>query len=138
MMGRESILLCAFILGPALVSAFLFVMFISVPTLYATDSAIIGQTVRLTEFMPGTDSAIVHAEMVVAVDRNVKMAIAGDAVDMDLNEYNGANIIKQDGVKTITYDGPLVLNGPASAGDEIELVIRHGAGETAVAAIVKG
>ena len=138
MIGRKSILPCALLFGPTSVFVFLLMMFIVVPIFYATDSTIIGQTVRLTEFASGTDSAIVHAEIVVAVDRNVEMAIAGDVVDMDLSKYNGVNIITQDGIKTITYDGPLVLNGPVSVGDEVEIVIRHGGSQTEVVAEVEG
>ena len=48
------------------------------------------------------------------------------------------NIITQDGIKTITYDGPLVLNGPVSVGDEVEIVIRHGGSQTEVVAEVEG
>lgn len=135
-MKQENIVMLVVVAG-FLTAISLLAAFLSIPIFYGTDSTIIGQTVRLTEFASGTDSAIVHAEIVVAVDRNVKMAIAGDAVDMDLNEYNGANIIKQDGIKTITYDGPLVLNGPASAGDEVEIVIRHGGSQTEVVAEIE-
>ena len=116
---------------------FSFVMVIVVPFHYATDSAIIGQTVRLTEFMPGTDSAIVHAEIVIVVDRNVKLILGGGVADLRLDKISGATNIELNDVKAVSYDGPLVLNGPASAGDEIELVIRHGASETAVTATLE-
>ena len=137
MMGYGSILLLALVIGVMFGAFFSFVMVIVVPFHYATDSTIIGQTVRLTEFMPGTDSAIVHAEIVIVVDRNVKLILGGGVADLRLDKISGATNIELNDVKAVSYDGPLVLNGPASAGDEIELVIRHGASETAVTATLE-
>ena len=136
-MNQEKTVMLVVVAG-FLTTISLLAAFLSIPIFYGTDSTIIGQTVRLTEFMPGTDSAIVHAEIVIVVDRNVQLILGGDVTDLRLDTISGATNIELNDVKAVSYDGPLVLNGPASAGDEVEILIRHGGSETAVTAVLEG
>ena len=91
---------------------------------------------KLSMVGDGQTSDTVHANMVFTVDKTARLLLAGDVLEVEL-PWSGSGIDRialKDGAYIISYDGPLLLNEPASAGDKIEIVIRNGGSETAVTA----
>ena len=102
-------------------------------------SSIDVKLVKLSMIGDGQTSDIVHCNMVFTVDKMARLLLTGDVREVDLiwSERTIDRIVVNDGVSIISYDGLLLLNEPASAGDEIEIVIRNGGSETAVTAILE-
>ena len=84
----------------------------------------------------GQTSDTVHGNIVFTVDKRVKLLLAGDVWELDMlwSDSKIDTIAVKDRVSLISYDGFLILNEPASAGDEVEILIRNGGSETAVTA----
>ena len=102
-------------------------------------SSIEVKSAQLAMVGDGQTSDTVHGNIVFVVDKNARLLLAGDVQEVELLWWDSSTdrIAVKDGAYLISYDGPLLLNGPASVGDEIELVIRHGASETAVTATLE-
>ncbi len=97
------------------------------------------KSVELTMVGDGRTSDAVHCNMVFTADKTARLLLTGDVREMKL-PWSGSGIERttlSDGARVISYDGLLLLNEPASAGDEIEVVIRYGGSETAVTATLE-
>ena len=99
-------------------------------------SSIEVKSVELAMVGDGQTSDTVHANIVFTVDKTARLLLAGDVLEVELPlSGNGIDrIAVKDGAYIISYDGTLLLNEPASAGDKVEIVIRNGGSETAVTA----
>ena len=76
---------------------------------------------------------IVRCDFLFSIDRFVPVSIGGDIEDTEI--YWGWMAPPSDAY-VVRHGGLFVLKEPASAGDEIEIVIRHGGSETTVIAEV--
>ena len=93
---------------------------------------------KLSMVGDGQTSDTVHANIVFTVDKTARLLLTGDVLEVEL-PWSGSSIDRialKDGAYIISYDGTLLLNEPASAGDKVEIVIRNGGSETAVTAIL--
>ena len=102
-------------------------------------SSIEVKSAQLAMVGDGQTSDIVHGNIVFVVDKNARLLLAGDVQEAELlwRDSSTDRIAVKDGAYLISYDGLLLLNGPASVGDEIEIVIRHGGSETTVTATLE-
>ena len=100
------------------------------------ESEISVEAVRLLFVSDAPESAVVHGSLLFSVTPSVLVEFGGDVESMSITAYN-ADIIYADGTKIVRYDGLLALKEPVSAGDEIDLVIRHGGSETVLSIVVE-
>ena len=82
------------------------------------------------------ESAVVHGSLLFSVTPSVFVEFGGDVKSMSITADN-SDIIYVDETKIVRYDGLLALKEPVSAGDEIDLVIRHGGSETVMSIVVE-
>ena len=76
---------------------------------------------------------IVRCDFLFSIDRLVPVSIGGDIENTDIDwEW----MAPPSDAYVVRHGGLFVLKEPASAGDEIEIVIRHGGSETTVIAEV--
>ena len=100
------------------------------------DTSIDVKLIELVIVGDGQTSDIVHGNIIFTVDKRSKLLLTGDVweVNMLWSDSKIDTIAVKDGVSLISYDGFLILNEPASAGDDVEILIRNGGSETAVTA----
>ena len=79
-------------------------------------------------------SHIVRCDFLFSIDKLVPISIGGDIKDTDIR-WGG--MVPLSDAYVIRNGGLFALKEPASAGDEIEIVIRHGGSETAVTATLR-
>ena len=96
------------------------------------------ESIRLTPFHGKTESGVIHGEIVLTVDRKVRILLEGDIVEMEFLHIDRQNVVQSGEGYIIYYSGPLQLVEPKSVGDEVNILIRHGGSETAVTATVGG
>ena len=99
-------------------------------------SSIEVKSVRLAMVGDDKTSDTVHGNIIFTVDKRANLLLTGDVWEVELlwSDSRIDPIAVKDGVSIISYDGLLILNEPASAGDEVEIVIRNGGSETSVTA----
>ena len=76
---------------------------------------------------------IVRCDFLFSIDRFVPVSIGGDIEDTDIR---WGWMAPPSDAYVVRHGGLFVLKEPASAGDEVEIVIRHGGSETLVIAEV--
>ena len=96
------------------------------------------ESIRLTPFHGKTESGVIHGEIVLTVDRTVRILLEGDIVVMGFLHIDGQNLVPNGEGYIIYYSGPLQLVEPKSVGNEVNILIRHGGSETAVTAVLEG
>ena len=97
-------------------------------------------SVWLEAFRDGSGINVVDAEIIIVASQHVPISLAGDIKTKRLSngfQYGNWETRSGDGV-IIHYEGLLELTESKSVGDEIEIVIRHGASETRIVAEVGG
>ena len=102
-------------------------------------SSIEVKSAKLAMVGDGQTSDIVHGNIVFVVDKYARLLLAGDVQEVELlmSDGNTSRIAVKDGSRIISYDGLLLLNEPASVGDEVHILIRHGGSQTEVVAVVE-
>ena len=100
------------------------------------ESEISVEAVRLLFVSDAPESAVVHGSLLFSVTPSVLVEFGGDVKSMSITADN-SDIIYVDETKIVRYDGLLALKEPVSAGDEIDLVIRHGGSETVMSIVVE-
>ena len=113
---------------------------IAVAIIFFTTSPVSGNAdldvegIRLTAFHDGAGIDIVDAEILLTVSRHVKVLLEGDVKTKTL--FGGAlytaGVERSGDGLIIHYKGLLELTETKSVGDEVEILIRHGAGETRI------
>ena len=94
------------------------------------------ESIRLTPFHGKTESGVIHGEIVLTVDRKVRILLEGDIVEMEFRYIGRQNVVPSGEGYIIYYSGPLQLVEPKSVGDEVNILIRHGGSQTEVVAEV--
>ena len=81
------------------------------------------------------DARIVICDFLFLIDKEVPVTVGGDMVNalIPIEAFFSAG-----DVEVVKGSRIFVLKEPAAPGDEVEILIRHGANETAVTATVKG
>ena len=78
---------------------------------------------------------IVRCDFLFSIDRFVPISIGGDIEDTDIRwEW----MVPPSDAYVVQHSGLFALKEPASVGDEIEIVIRHGESETMIVVEVGG
>ena len=95
------------------------------------------ESIRLTPFHGKTESGVIHGEIVLTVDRKVRILLEGDIVEMEFLHIDRQNAVPSGEGYIIYYSGPLQLVEPKSVGDEVNILIRHGGSQTEVVAEVE-
>ena len=90
------------------------------------------ESIRLTPFHGKTESGVIHGEIVLTVDRKVRILLEGDIVEMEFLHIDRQNVVQSGEGYIIYYSGPLQLVEPKSVGDEVNILIRHGGSQTEV------
>lgn len=96
------------------------------------------ESIRLTPFHGKAESGVIQGEIVLTVDRKIRILLEGDIVEMEFWYTDRQNMVPSGEGYIIYYFGPLQLVEPKSVGDEVNILIRHGGSETAVTATVGG
>ena len=78
---------------------------------------------------------IIRCDFLFSIDRFVPISIGGDIEDTDIR---WGWMAPPSDAYVVRHDGLFVLKDPASVGDEIEIVIRHGGSETSIVVEVGG
>ena len=107
---------------------------------YEINNSVSNLEVKQIWLMPAHDGAefnIVQGEILMTVDRYVKIVLAGDIMETRFSSYDGQIIQSGDGY-IIAYSGPLQLMGPKTVGDEVRIQINHGGSMTEAVAVVEG
>ena len=92
------------------------------------------EMVRLVALYDGPDINIVDAEIILTASRNTAVSFEGD-VRKEAVSRNSVKFL-DDGV-IIRYQGLLWLTEPRAVGDEVNILIRHGASQTEVVAEIE-
>ena len=95
------------------------------------------ESIRLTPFHGKTESGVIHGEIVLTVDRKVRILLEGDIVEMEFLHIDRQNVVQSGEGYIIYYSGPLQLVEPKSVGDEVNILIRHGGSQTEVVAEIE-
>ena len=120
------------IIGFVSVFGFMFIMaFVIFVYPHFEESSIRVDQLDVTLVSDSDGSHIVRCDFLFSIDKLVPISIGGDIEDTDIR-WMGLGPLSD--AYVIRNGGLFVLKEPASVGDEIEIVIRHGGSETTVTA----
>ena len=121
-----NVVVAVFVFGSLFIAAFVLFVYPNFE-----ESSIRVDQLDVTLVSDSDGAHIVQCDFLFSIDRFVPISIGGDIEDTDIR-WRG--MVPLSDAYVVRNGGLFVLKEPASAGDEIEIVIRHGGSETAVTA----